>query len=64
VVVYDDLQASERSNKSGHERKGVQNVTSFGDALLVDDLKVGVVVSVPTTVLGNMISNDTMLPKM
>jgi hypothetical protein len=63
VVERNDLQASERRNESRHERECVQDVASIGDALLVDDLKVGVVVSVPTAVSGEMISKHNMCPK-
>ena len=59
-MVGDDLQASERSNESGHERKGVQDVASIGNALLVDNLKVGVVISVPAAVSEKTISTGGM----
>jgi hypothetical protein len=50
------LQSSERGDESRHEREGVQDVASVGDALLVDNLKVGIVVSVPAAVLEKAIS--------
>ena len=55
-MFYDDLQASERGNESRHEREGVQDVASVGDTLLVDNLKVGIVVSVPAAVLEKAVS--------
>jgi hypothetical protein len=62
-MVWDDLQASKWCDESRHQREGVQNVTSVGDALLVDNLKVGVVVSVPAAVSGKVVSEDCMCLK-
>ena len=58
-----DLQASERRNESRHERESVQNVASVGDALLVDNLKVGIVVSVPAAVVESVISKVSICPR-
>lgn len=55
-MVWDDLQSSERRDESRHERESVQDVASVGDALFVDNLEVGIVVSVPAAVSEKSVS--------
>ena len=46
TTVGSQTPADERSNDSGGHREGVEDVAGFGDAELVDDSLVGVVVRV------------------